>query len=317
MKQLFIIPSGTAYPTDATVATDGTKLLAGQMAFTQIAGSGDKRIPTLIDKLGKVGAAPNQSDMKEDDIFFIYGRGENSQVISGVIDALTHTVTKATPKEGVVFSQEITLPIPEKGLNYSLELQKKGVVFHERNLWTVTETYRQGKVTTAEQLAKSLGEQLQNMAGSGDLNIEVTIEGAKVKVKGKDYQDWDFEAVDDAYGLVTLGKPTQAQAPVGDKNYVKNLASVCAQNRGFDNTYADGASIYPGYPMELTDDWYDIYTIHYKYGRKASRTRDEAIWQDVIIAVGRAKGTDSTLAKATENADYKSALPKIFVVDKD
>lgn len=313
MKQLFIIPSGTAYPTDTTVATDGTKLSAGQMAFTQIAGSGDNRIPTLITKLGKVGAA----DMKEDDIFFIYGRGKDSQVISGVIDALTHTVTKATPKEGVVFSQEITLPIPEKGLNYSIELQKKGVVFHECNLWTVTETYRQGKVTTAEELAESLGKQLQNMAGSGDLNVEVTIEGAKVKVKGKDYQDWDFEAVDDAYGLVTLGIATHAQAPVGDKNYVKNLASVCAQNRGFDNTYADGASIYPGYPMELTDDWYDIYTIHYKYGRKASRTRDEAIWQDVIIAVGRAKGTDSTLAKATENADYKSALPKIFVVDKD
>ena len=316
MKQLFIIPSGTTYPTDATVATDGTKLSAGQMAFAQMAGSGDSRIATLIDKSGKVGVTPNQTDMKEDDIFFMYGRGENSQVITGVIDALTHTVTKASPKEGVKFSCEITLPTPEKGLNYSLELQKKGVVFHERNLWTVTETYRQGKVTTAEELAKSLGEQLKNMAGSGDLDVEVTIEGAKVKVKGKDYQDWDFEAVDDAYGLVTLGTPVHAQAPVGDKNYVKNLASVCAQNRGFDNTYADGASIYPGYPMELTDDWYDIYTIHYKYGRKASRTRDEAIWQDVIIAVGRTKGTDSTLAKATENADYKAAIPAIFVVDK-
>ena len=312
MKQLFIIPSGTTYPTDTTVVTDGTKLSAGQMAFAQMAGSGDSRIATLITKLGKVGAA----DMKEDDIFFMYGRGENSQAITGVIDALTHTVTKASPKEGVKFSREITLPVPEKGLNYSLELQKKGVVFHERNLWTVTETYRQGKVTTAEQLAKSLGEQLKNMAGSGDLNVEVTIEGAKVKVKGKDYQDWDFEAVDDAYGLVTLGDPVHAQAPVGDKNYVKNLASVCAQNRGFDNTYADGASIYPGYPMELTDDWYDIYTIHYKYGRKASRTRDESIWQDVIIAVGRVKDATGVKKTGTENADYSAALPKIFVVDK-
>lgn len=316
MKQLFIIPSGTAYPTDATVATDGTKLSAGQMAFTQMAGSGDNRIPTLIGTDGKVGAKPNQSDMKEDDIFFIYGRGENSQAITGVIDALTHTVTKASPKEGVKFSREITLPVPEKGLNYSLELQKKGVVFHERNLWTVTETYRQGKVTTAEELAASLGKQLEEMNNSDMLNIKVTVSGTKVKVEGKDYQDWDFEAVDDAYGLVTLGDQTSAQAPVCDKDYVKHLASVCAQNRGFNNTYADGASIYPGYPMELTDDWYDIYTIHYKYGRKASRTRDEAIWQDVIIAVGRVKGADSTLANATENADYKSALPKIFVVDK-
>ena len=312
MKQLFIIPSGTTYPTDTAVVTDGTKLLAGQMAFVQMAGNGDSRIATLITKEGKVGSA----DMKEDDIFFMYGRGENSQVITGVIDALTHTVTKASPKEGVKFSREITLPVPEKGLNYSLELQKKGVVFNERNLWTVTDTYRQGKVTTAEQLAASLGKQLEEMNASDKLNIKVTVSGAKVKVEGKDYQDWDFEAVDDAYGLVTLGEQTQAQAPICDKEYVKHLASVCAQNRGFNNTYADGATIYPGYPMELTDDWYDVYTIHYKYGRKASRTRDESIWQDVIIAVGRAN--DSTNAQKTgiENVDYSAALPKIFVVDK-
>ena len=312
MKQLFIIPSGTTYPTDTAVVTDGTKLLAGQMAFAQMTGNGDSRIATLIDKAGKVGSA----DMKEDDIFFMYGRGENSQVITGVIDALTHTVTKASPKEGVNFSREITLPVPEKGLNYSLELQKKGVVFNERNLWTVTDTYRQGKVTTAEQLATSLGKQLEEMNASDKLNIKVTVSGAKVKVEGKDYQDWDFEAVDDAYGLVTLGDQTQAQAPICDKEYVKHLASVCAQNRGFNNTYADGATIYPGYPMELTDDWYDVYTIHYKYGRKASRTRDESIWQDVIIAVGRTK--DSTNAQKTgiANVDYSAALPKIFVVDK-
>lgn len=312
MKQLFIIPSGTTYPTDTAVVTDGTKLLAGQMAFAQMAGNGDSRIATLITKAGKVGSA----DMKEDDIFFMYGRGENSQVITGVIDALTHTVTKASPKEGVKFSREITLPVPEKGLNYSLELQKKGVVFNERNLWTVTDTYHQGKVTTAEQLAASLGKQLEEMNASDKLNIKVTISGAKVKVEGKDYQDWDFEAVDDAYGLVTLGDQTQAQAPICDKEYVKHLASVCAQNRGFNNTYADGATIYPGYPMELSDDWYDVYTIHYKYGRKAARTRDESIWQDVIIAVGRTK--DSTNAQKTgiENVDYSAALPKIFVVDK-
>lgn len=316
MKQLFIIPSGTTYPTDTTVATDGTNLSAGQMAFAQMAGSGDKRIATLIDKEAKVGVAPNQSDMKEDDIFFIYGRGENSQVITGVIDALTHTVTKASPKEGVKFSREITLPVPEKGLNYSLELQKKGVVFHERNLWTVTDTYRQGKVTTAEQLAESLGKQLEEMNASDKLNIKVTVTGAKIKVEGEDYQDWNFEAVDDAYGLVTADDPIQAQAPICDKEYVKHLASVCAQNRGFNNTYADGATIYPGYPMELSDDWYDVYTIHYKYGRKAARTRDESIWQDVIIAVGRAKDATGAQKTGIENEDYKSALPKIFVVDK-
>ena len=116
--------------------------------------------------------------------------------------------------------------------------------------------------------------------------------------------------------MVTLGEQTQAQAPICDKEYVKHLASVCAQNRGFNNTYADGATIYPGYPMELSDDWYDVYTIHYKYGRKASRTRDESIWQDVIIAVGRKKDPTDAQKTGIENVDYSAALPKIFVVDK-
>ena len=68
--------------------------------------------------------------------------------------------------------------------------------------------------------------------------------------------------------------------------------------------------------MELSDDWYDVYTIHYKYGRKAARTRDESIWQDVIIAVGRAKDSAGAQKTGIENEDYKDALPKIFVVDK-
>ena len=51
---------------------------------------------------------------------------------------------------------------------------------------------------------------------------------------------------------------TAAVAPTLDAAYVKNLASFCAQNRGFSNVYNDGDSIWRGYPMEVEDTTYKM-----------------------------------------------------------
>ena len=80
-------------------------------------------------------------------------------------------------------------------------------------------------------------------------------------------------------------KTTAAVAPTLDAAYVKNLASFCSQNRGFSNVYLDGASIYPGYPMEVEDKDYKMYSIQFKYPRKYGRTRDEAPIQELAIVV--------------------------------
>ena len=80
-------------------------------------------------------------------------------------------------------------------------------------------------------------------------------------------------------------KTTAAVAPTLDAAYVKNLASFCAQNRGFSNVYHDGPSIYPGYPMEVEDTTYKMYSIQFKYPRKYGRTRDEAPIQELAIVV--------------------------------
>ena len=74
-------------------------------------------------------------------------------------------------------------------------------------------------------------------------------------------------------------KITAAVAPTLDAAYVKNLASFCSQNRGFNNTLADGATIYPGYPMEVDADDYTLYNLRFKNPRVYGRTRDEAVWQ--------------------------------------
>ena len=270
MKQLFIVPNGVTYPTNESTID---KLTNGQLGIYETSGGVPKATVAKV---------------KTSEFILAYGR-ENSQAITMVINS-DADITKITATEGKHYSADITIPTPEKGLNYTVELIRKGVGFNERNLYTATDKVRVG-IDTAEKLAKSLANQLNEKVNNGELNLKVTATGAKISITSKDWQDWELSAADDLYSILGSDKDsnqinqTHAVTPTCDADYVKNLASVCAQNRGFNNTYADGASIYPGYPEVVAGSKYIIYNIHFQYGRKASRTRDEAVWQDAIIAV--------------------------------
>ena len=270
MKQLFIVPNGVTYPANESTID---KLTNGQLGIYETSGGVPKATVAKV---------------KTSEFTLAYGR-KNSQAITMVINS-DADITKVTATEGRKYSADITIPTPEKGLNYTVELIRKGVGFNERNLYTATDKVRVG-IDTAEKLAKSLADQLNAKVSNGELNLEVTATNAKISITSKDWQDWELSAADDLYSILGSDKEsnqinqTHAVTPTCDADYVKNLASVCAQNRGFNNTYADGASIYPGYPEVVAGSKYIIYNIHFQYGRKASRTRDEAVWQDAIIAV--------------------------------
>ena len=218
------------------------------------------------------------------DFSIAYGR-PNSQAIVIPVDFASARVTTSTPKAGVKFKAEITIPDPVAGKDYTLQLIKLGTEKHERYSWAVTDNG--SHKTTAAKMAKSLGDQFTNMieAGNQELDgLKVTVEAAKITIESKkNYQGWNLIAADDLVGTnVTI---TAAVAPTLDAAYVKNLASFCSQNRGFSNVYRDGASIYPGYPMEVEDTTYKMYSIQFKYPRKYGRTRDEAPIQELAIVV--------------------------------
>ena len=218
------------------------------------------------------------------DFSIAYGR-PNSQAIVIPIDFASARVTVSTPQAGKMFKAEITIPEPVAGKDYTLQLIKLGTEKHERYSWTVTDNG--SHKTTAAAMAKSLGDQFTNMIEAGNEQLDglkVTVEEAKVTIEAKkNYQGWNLIAADDLVGTdVTI---TAAVAPTLDAAYVKNLASFCSQNRGFSNVYRDGASIYPGYPMEVEDKDYKMYSIQFKYPRKYGRTRDEAPIQELAIVV--------------------------------
>ena len=266
MRQLFICTS------DAVLAATGTP-----QDLTKVAA-------------GTIGMWENDDDSKwlaaapASDFSIAYGR-PNSQAVVIPIDFASARVTVSSPQDGVMFKAEITIPEPVAGKDYTLQLIKLGTEKHERYSWTVTDNG--SHKTTAAEMAKSLGDQFTNMIEAGNEQLDglkVTVEAAKVTIEAKkNYQGWNLIAGDDLVGTdVTV---TAAVAPTLDAAYVKNLASFCSQNRGFSNVYRDGASIYPGYPMEVEDKKYKMYSIQFKYPRKYGRTRDEAPIQEVAIVV--------------------------------
>lgn len=239
---------------------------------------------------GTIGMWQNDDDSKwlstapAADFSIAYGR-PNSQAIVIPIDFASARVTVSTHQAGNMFKAEITIPEPVAGKDYTLQLIKLGTEKHERYSWTVTDNGSH-KTTTAA-MAKSLGDQFTNMIEAGNEQLDglkVTVDAAKVTIEAKkNYQGWNLIAADDLVGTeVTI---TAAVAPTLDAAYVKNLASFCSQNRGFSNVYRDGASIYPGYPMEVEDKNYKMYSIQFKYPRKYGRTRDEAPIQELAIVV--------------------------------
>lgn len=266
MRQLFICTSDAVLAATGT-PQDLTKVAAGTIGMWQ----NDNDSAWL-------SAAPSA------DFSIAYGR-PNSQAIVIPIDFASARVTISTSQAGKMFKAEITIPEPVAGKDYTLQLIKLGTEKHERYSWTVTDNG--SHKTTAAAMAKSLGDQFTNMIEAGNEQLDglkVTVEEAKVTIEAKkNYQGWNLIAADDLVG--TNVKITAAVAPTLDAAYVKNLASFCSQNRGFSNVYRDGASIYPGYPMEVEDKDYKMYSIQFKYPRKYGRTRDEAPIQELAIVV--------------------------------
>lgn len=266
MRQLFICTSDAVLAATGT-PQDLTKVAAGTIGMWQ----NDNDSAWL-------SAAPSA------DFSIAYGR-PNSQAIVIPIDFSSARVTVSTPQAGKMFKAEITIPEPVAGKDYTLQLIKLGTEKHERYSWTVTDNG--SHKTTAAAMAKSLGDQFTNMIEAGNEQLDglkVTVDAAKVTIEAKkNYQGWNLIAADDLVG--TDVKITAAVAPTLDAAYVKNLASFCSQNRGFSNVYRDGASIYPGYPMEVEDKDYKMYSIQFKYPRKYGRTRDEAPIQELAIVV--------------------------------
>lgn len=226
------------------------------------------------------------------DFVLALGR-KDSNAITIPVDVSHLEVKSSAEQTGkyapATFVGKVNLPADElvsNGLDFTVVLTKLGMHFHERNQWSVTTT-GSDKIDTQDKLGNELKKQLSQKLDEAQFGLTVAYSAGVLTITAKegDYTEWEVSAGDDLYSIATV-ENTRAAAPTCNAAYVRQLASMCAQNRGFDNTYRDGASIYPGYPMNVPEGKYTIITLRFSNDRKYGRQLNtETVNQLVHIAV--------------------------------
>ena len=272
MKQLFICQK-KAYATSTAKATDLTTVPEGTIALFSL-------------EDGSLLSAKPTSNFS-----IVVGRKSGKMpLMFPEVDVKTLQVTKASYEAGTTFKAKITAPTPEKGTHYTVVIVKKGTVFNERSNWTFT---TMATTTTAADVAKQITAQING--NKYQLGVKAEYTGGAITITaleaGKDYE---VLGADGLLGVaptdVTHGKKAKL-----DKADVQDLASRCAAGKGFNDTYRDGDSIYPGYPEVVDEDQYTLYTLRFAVPRVASKQRDEVVYQLVHIAVPVGSGAITTL----------------------
>lgn len=264
MKQL-LISQKKAYATSSAKSTDLTTVPEGTIAMFDLA----------------TGALLTNAAKATGDFSIVVGRSTGKMpLMFPEVNLKTLEVTKATYAAGSTFTAKITVPTPEKGTHYTVVVTKKGTVFNERNNWTFTTV---ATTTTAANVAKQIAAQING--NKHQLGVSASYSGGAITItaleEGKDYE---VLGADGLMGVVPTDV-THGKKAVCDKAYIKDLASRCAAGKGFNDTYADGDSVYPGYPEVVDEDQYVLYTLRFAVPRVASKQRDEVVYQIVHLAV--------------------------------
>lgn len=262
MKQLLIC-GDKAYATATAKYNDLTTVPEGTLAFFSLVDG------TLLTKTPKSNFA------------IVLGRGTDKMpIVIPEVDVKTLQVYSSSYTVATKFAATITVPTTEVGRDYTVVVVKQGTVFNERSNWTFTE---RATSTTAADVAKKIVAQIN--ANKYNLGCTATNSGGAITIT----------AVEAGKGYVVLGADglhgieptsvTKGVAAFGDKKYIQDLASKCAAGKGFNDTYADGESIYPGYPEEIPYDAYSICTLRFAVPRVSAKQRDEVVYQVVHIAI--------------------------------
>lgn len=229
----------------------------------------------------------------------VLGRGANiAPLVIPEVDLKTLSVSVAEPTAGVNYAASLTIPTPTANENYTIVIAKLGKHFNERTNYTVTTFIPINSEMTAEELAQDLYEQLTNKNQFEQLDMSLQLSGATISFAGNNESDAFRVIPSDGLTGVELDSETPACKAFGDKAYVQDLASRGAAGKGFNDVYEDGPTIYPGYPEEVEDTTYKIYTFRFAVSRKSSKTRDEVVNQLVHICVPESA---ESLAEAIED----------------
>ena len=256
-------------------------LLAGNVAYGSALplANGAVAFTTLVNGVETI----DSDGSKITDKFYInLGRAEHGPVILPGYK-MHFSYVKGAYEAGTKYKGEVTITAPKTDGNYTLLLVKKGLKFNERNRWTATVSAKVGEDASA--VAAKLGKFFE--ANASNLNVKVTVSGAKITIDGnKVGEGFKLMGADELIGISVT--ETAATSAYGDAAYVADLADKAAADAGFEYTYQD-LDINPGYPLnplkqaDAEDKGFTIFTLRFAVPREV-KTRDEVVHQIVQVA---------------------------------
>lgn len=216
-----------------------------------------------------------------ENVAIVCGRGEDKMPIHfPEVDVKSLTIAKSEYQEAKTFTATITVPTTEKGKEYTVIVAKMGTVFNERNKWSFDAV---AKSDSAANVAAEIAKKIN--ANTHSLGVKATSTGGNIVITAVEAgTDYEVLGAEELMGVEPTNVTHGVKAML-DKAYVQDLASRCAAGKGFNDTYQDGDSIYPGYPEVVDADEYVMYTLRFAVPRVAAKQRDEVVYQRVHIVV--------------------------------
>lgn len=294
MKQLLIVKSGTKLNKKADGSTNISNpadLPVGGIAINKLYGDGALLSSAAAGNFTIALGRPN---------------GQRAFVIPEV-DFNSLTVTKATFSAGVAMVAQVTVNQSTEDVGFVIV--KKDVVPHQRNSWSFLVPGTDVAATDAATLETNAKNRINVMglpftvsrsANSAIITITCTEVGAMYTIVG----------IGDVTVNTSTGSAHPAEPAIGDKKYIQNLASQCAAGKGFEHTAPEGREFIPGYPEEVEDKDYWVYTLRFAVHRDSAKTRDEVVSQLVHIAIPN-KHTAGT-GGAADTDEPEISLDTIF-----
>lgn len=225
-------------------------------------------------------------------------KGVKPFVISEV-DFKSLQVVKSTYVAGTPYEGVITFPdtvVVDK--DYTIVISKKGAVRNERFRWSYTTRARS---TVTANVIDDLVKSINNTTASTGFSASKT--GTKLTISAPVGAHIVVQGADDLIGAtVAVTAKKEGNPAVLDKEYVKDLARQCAQNKGFNYTAPAAGNIYPDYPEAVDAEQYTMFTLRFAVPRTYCKTTDEVVYQVVHICLpvgAGAIGTLDTIFKTT------------------
>lgn len=272
MKQLLILNTA-AYPSNLD-ANDATKIPVGQVVVMQ-----NGSIVTSLDSF------------KAGNFTMLYHRSTDAQVKNFDVDYNSLTIAKSLSQAAKAKKMTVTVPITVAKETYGFTIVKKGKTFNERINYSYSEyakaDSKQNDVASA--LAKVVNANTENTG------VKATVSASTITLENTVGED--FNVVSE---LCTVASSQDFAPAVLDKAYVKDLAQRCVGGKGVNYLAEDGKELYPGYPEDVTNDYYLMYTLRFANKRAASSQVSDNVYQTIHVVVPVTNvGTDDTTTTTT------------------